>query len=507
MRENAEGRDSHERHEPYAWHEPTRPEQHHHTPTHAGNGTVNDSPETKGPDPEGEAPAQSPEKISAESPAPPAPPAAEPPADTPGTARASDTAPPSGTAGAPDVAGAAETARAAAPAANPRTPSARTPAALSGTASVTDPEAAPGTASAADPAGDGEAPGGLGPDELALRRLLHRAVEDVEPSEGTLEHLRRAVPARRARKRQAAVGMAAAALFLGTAVPALVHVSHATGSDADPAIAGQASQAQGGTGQGKAAGGASSIAGGSPDRPAGKETGGTKDGAKGSRAPAPGTAPAGTPQAPSASARSAPVCTAGQLGSATATVSAPDSAGAVYGTFHVTNVSPGSCTVGGPGTVTTLTQGVADASRVSVVQHTAGDAAAGLPDPSTESAALVLSPGSGYEVKFAWVPSDACPTSGGGSGTGGTGGTETGNPTPGPSPSQETTAASGPAAGSDSGTGTGTTTQLVTEDGGRADGSVVVSHTPEAGSPTVSATVPDACAGTVYRTGLLATAP
>ncbi|MYR56180.1 hypothetical protein GTY54_07920, partial [Streptomyces sp. SID625] len=96
-----------------------------------------------------------------------------------------------------------------------------------------------------------EALGGLAPDELALRRLLHRAVQDVEPSDGTLEHLRRAIPARRARKRQATIGMAAAALFLGTAVPALVHVSRSAGPDANPAIAGQASQAQGGAGRSK----------------------------------------------------------------------------------------------------------------------------------------------------------------------------------------------------------------------------------------------------------------
>ncbi|MEU5089147.1 hypothetical protein [Streptomyces sp. NPDC021356] len=341
--------------------------------------------------------------------------------------------------------------------------------------------------------------------------MLHRAVEDVEPREETLEHLRRAVPARRARKRQAAVGMAAAALFLGTAVPALVHVSQSTGSTADPAIAGQASQAQGGAGAGKDADGGTSTAGASSDRPTGKRTGGKKDDTKDSKAPVPGSAPGAT-GSPSAPVRTgAPVCTAAQLGSATATVSAPDAAGAVYGTFHVTNVSPGNCTVGGPGSVTTLTEGAADASRVSVVQHTAGDAAAGLPDPSTESAALVLSPGTGYEVKFAWVPSDACPTggdggSGGSGGTGAAGGTETGNPSSGPSPTQEASTEGGTATGPETGTGAGTAPQLVREDGGgKADGSVVVSHTPEAGSPEVSATVPDACAGTVYRTGVLAT--
>lgn len=102
----------------------------------------------------------------------------------------------------------------------------------------------------------------LAPDELALRRLLHQAVEEIEPTDGTLEHLRRAVPARRARKRQALVGMAAAALFIGTAVPALIHVSNASGSNADPSIAGNSSQAQGGAGQGKNPDGGESTAGG-----------------------------------------------------------------------------------------------------------------------------------------------------------------------------------------------------------------------------------------------------
>lgn len=92
---------------------------------------------------------------------------------------------------------------------------------------------------------DEQSPDGLDSDELALRRMLHDAVQEMEPRDGSLDHLRRAVPVRRARKRQAAVGMAAAALFLGTAVPAVLHVSNAGGSDANPSIAGQASQAQG----------------------------------------------------------------------------------------------------------------------------------------------------------------------------------------------------------------------------------------------------------------------
>ncbi|MET8247350.1 hypothetical protein ABZV31_24765 [Streptomyces sp. NPDC005202] len=341
---------------------------------------------------------------------------------------------------------------------------------------------------------DEKGPEGFDSDELALRRMLHEAVQDIEPRDGTLEHLRRAVPARRARKRQAAVGMAAAALFIGTAIPALVHVSNSTGSDANPAIAGQASQAQGGTSQGKGPDGGASTAGGSSGKATGKGKGGTKDDQKGGKGTGSGST-VGTDNPSATTGTSAPVCTASQLGSATATVDAPDSAGIVYGTFHVTNVSSTSCTVGGSGSVSTLAQGTADATKISVVNHTSGDAAAGLPDPSTEVAGLVLLPGSAYEVKFAWVPSETCPTSGGTA----TGGTGTGGPSPEPSPSQDASATGSTTTGTDA----GTTTQLVREDG-TADGSVVVSHTPEAGSPTVSATVTNACAGTIYRTGVLA---
>ncbi|MFI1168302.1 hypothetical protein ACH4UM_33130 [Streptomyces sp. NPDC020801] len=391
MRENEEGRDSHERHEPYAWHEPTRPHEQEHTQSHAGNGTVNHSPDELGPE-------------------------------------------------------------------------------------------------------------GFDSDELALRRMLHQAVQDVEPRDGTLDHLRRAVPARRARKRQAAVGMAAAALFIGTAVPALVHVSDSTGSDANPAIAGQASQAQGGTGRIKGPDGGTNSTGGPSDKAPDKGTGGKKDGRRGGPATGSGGGSAGGPDNPSATTGTGtPVCTAAQLGSATATVDAPDSTGVVYGTFHIANISTTSCTVGGPGTVTPLAQGAADATRISVVRHTSGDAAAGLPDPSTEVSGLVLPPASAYEVKFAWVPSGTCPTSSG-SGGSSTGGTETGGPSPGPSPTQGASATGGATTGTDA----GTSTQLMRADGGTADGSVVVSHTAEAGSPTVSATVTNACAGTIYRTGVLA---
>lgn len=122
-------------------------------------------------------------------------------------------------------------------------------------------------------------------DEVALRRMLHGAVEHIEPGDGTLDLLQRAVPARRARRRQAAVGMAAAALLIGTAVPAFVHVANSDGSNAaNPAIAGHGEQAQGGNGTerdsgtgGKSDGGGSDgPADGGPNRPA--STGSPSDG-------------------------------------------------------------------------------------------------------------------------------------------------------------------------------------------------------------------------------------
>ncbi|MGW0335888.1 hypothetical protein ACWD0J_29170 [Streptomyces sp. NPDC003011] len=341
---------------------------------------------------------------------------------------------------------------------------------------------------------DDESPTGLGSDELALRSLLHQAVQEVEPRDGTLDHLRKAVPARRARKRQAVVGMAAAALFIGTAIPALWHVSGATGLGADPSIAGHGSQAQGGAGEGKGPDGGERATGDASDRTQDKGEAAPKEDEKG-KATGSGTGSGGTSDTPSTSAADTSVCTAAEIGSPTQTVDAPDSVGAVYGTFRFTNVSGVSCTVSGPGTVTPATAGAADATRISTVRHTAGDAAAALPDPSLEIASLLLKPGSSYEVKFAWVPSETCPTTGDNS-SGDTGG----NPTTGPTPTENPTTDSGTTTGGDT---TGTSPQLLPEEG-TADGSVTVTNTAEGGAPSISATVTNACVGTVYWTGVLA---
>ncbi|MGW6651744.1 hypothetical protein AMK23_20750 [Streptomyces sp. CB02130] len=329
-------------------------------------------------------------------------------------------------------------------------------------------------------------------DEVALRRMLHGAVRDITPSEGTLDHLHRAVPARRARRRQAVVGAAAAALLIGTAVPAFVHVATSDGSStANPAIAGHGEQAQGGNGEEPGP----EEPGRRSEVPAERES----EGGEGEAAPDPspsrgeGSDPDGAvagekPDTPSVDYASLPVCDPGQLGVASASTDAPGADGTVYGSFRIANVSGTDCTVSSNGTVGFTALGAADSQKIVVVQHAAGDAAPGLPDPSQEPGTVLLKPAMAYEVRFAWVPTDTCPTTG---------------PSPTPTPSAD--GAGGPVGGG-SENQSGVDPQSLYEDGGTtAEGSVAVTHTPESGAPTAQTEIPNACSGTIYRTGVLAT--
>lgn len=329
-------------------------------------------------------------------------------------------------------------------------------------------------------------------DEVALRRLLHGAVRDIAPSEGTLDHLHRAVPARRARRRQAVVGAAAAALLIGTAVPAFVHVATSDGaSTANPAIAGHGEQAQGGNGE--------EPGPEERDRRSEAPTERESEGSEGEAAPDPspsrgeGSDPDGAvagekPDSPSVEYASLPVCDPGQLGVASASTGAPGADGTVYGSFRIANVSGTDCTVSSNGTVGFTALGAADSQKIVVVQHAAGDAAPGLPDPSQEPGTVMLKPAMAYEVRFAWVPTDTCPTTG---------------PSPTPTPSAD---GAGGAGGEGSENQSGVDPQSLYEDGGTtAEGSVAVTHTPESGAPTAQTEIPNACSGTIYRTGVLAT--
>lgn len=350
------------------------------------------------------------------------------------------------------------------------------------------------------PHGGPGAGGGADLDEVALRRMLRGAVRNIEPTDGTLDHLQRAVPVRRAKRRQAVVGLAAAALLIGTAVPTFVHVANSDGSNtANPAIAGHGEQAQGGNGSDTGS------------QPGDKNSGGNADGqADGGRSqPTSTSSPSGSrgqgadgnlsgggagPTNPAMA--SMPICDQEQLGVASAETGAAGADGTVYGTFRIANVSGTDCSVSSSGSVGFQAIGAADPARIAVVQHTAGDAAAGLPDPSQEQEAVLLKPSMAYEVKFAWVPKDTCPTVGS---------------SPSPSPTDDAGGASGAtAAGTGAGSGDGTAetvTQSGSEDGGGTqDGSVAVMHTPEAGAPVAETKIANACAGTIYRTGVLAPA-
>ncbi|MBZ4318176.1 DUF4232 domain-containing protein [Streptomyces huiliensis] len=348
-------------------------------------------------------------------------------------------------------------------------------------------------------------------DEQALRRMLQGAVENLEPADDALEHLRRAVPARRTRRRQALGGAVAAVVLIGAAVPALMHVADTVGvggSDDRPANAANSHRHaeetvgdeghRGGTADPARPGGGDTAARGEHrvEQPSGdsdaprtsREPSRPRD-SVGSASPTPGVT----------LSAAAPTCDRDQLGKGSGSVGAADAAGRVYGAFRIVNVSRASCAVTGPGELVAQTGGGSQKARVSVVDHTTGDPAAGLPDPEHAPSAVVLRPGQAYVVKFAWVPTG----DGGASGC-----TKTGGSTTPP-----------PAAGAPTGTGGGRVAEApavspspsspavvppATPAPPAPTGSVTLTNTPVAGEPAAAeARIPDACAGTVYHTGPL----
>lgn len=337
---------------------------------------------------------------------------------------------------------------------------------------------------------------GPGDEEQALRDLLRGAVVGLEPAGDALERLRHAVPRRKTRKRQALVAAAAAALLVGTAIPAALRMTVGQGDSPDrSAMAGHGEQGgnkkdgsdphqngagvdpkptRPGSGTGQGAGGAT----GTPTPPTtGLPPIGPNPHPSGSTAALPGGAGV---LLPPPAAPGVPGCSADQLG-VSGSARIPEADGKVYGSFKVTNVSGRGCTVLGPDTVTAApASGPAPGqggTGVAVLGHTAGDPATGLPDPSAEAPLMLLAPNAAYEVRFAWVPSQqSC-----------TGASEGSKPPQG---------GSGDPAAADS---------RAIPPGPDASG-VAVSHTPSTplpGAPTTQTTIPDACGGTVYRTGVL----
>lgn len=344
-------------------------------------------------------------------------------------------------------------------------------------------------------------PGGESPeslDEQALRRLLRGAVGDIEPSADALEQLRRAVPARRTRRRQALVGVAAAVILGGTALPALLHVADTGTTDERHANTASAHNAQPETDEGLSDGVVEGSGRARPDTPADKDRqpddGRKPEGNKPDSEIKPSGSPSGAvPDPANTFAAVSPTCDRDQLGKGSGTVGAADKDGRVYGAFRVVNVSRSVCTVAGPGTVAASARGSADSARVSVVDHTPGDAATGLPNPTAEPSEVILQPGQAYEVKFAWIPAPGGGPTGCAKNTGGA------TPTPGGGSAAPSTSAGAAAEGNKP--------SVSDPPPPPPPPSVVLSHTPDVGEPAIADTkINDACAGTVYRTGPLATA-
>lgn len=370
----------------------------------------------------------------------------------------------------------------------------------------------------------------LAPDEREIRELLHRAVDELQPAPGALEQLRRAVPQRRQRRRRmygSAALTAALCLIGGLALhSAAGSVLSASGPQTSQGYGDAANNhsASGGAGissspsyapllpypslgSGGVLGGAGTAGNGSTNavspvpgspgsgrlQPSGHSPGQGGGTSAAYTTPSPGSPIVPTTSAVAASSvansastvPAAAECVQSQLGSGSATVGAADSAGVVYGTFLVTNVSARTCVVSKPGTVVVLSVNGTDPSRITITQHTAGDPAGGLPTPADTPAPVVLAPDKSYAVGFAWVP-----TTGAGA----------------PSCVTASASASATAAGS-GGTSAALSTQSQANDPGSTTGqpSVILGHTPGAGGSAVSAVVPNACAGTVYRTAPLAT--
>ncbi|QPP07384.1 hypothetical protein G4Z16_14445 [Streptomyces bathyalis] len=353
------------------------------------------------------------------------------------------------------------------------------------------------------PAGDGGHDGDDSEVEAELRRMLHQSVRGIEPAPEALTHLKHAVPARRAHRRRALAGAAAAVVLVGVGFPGLVNAGLIPGIEGGSSInAGEGnSQAQsvgGANGTGNTQGPGSGSGGASGN-------GGKSGGGDGSASPSPTQGAGSEGGDPNDTlATSAPSCGRQQLGDGSAATESPDSEGKVYGSFRVVNTSSDACTVEGEGIVGASAHGRADIERIDVLDHTAGDAATALPDPALAASELVLKPGQAYEVKWAWVPKD-CEPSGDpepkaqeGNGPEGSQGGNNGNPGGNDSGGSNGNSGGDDAGGNSSNSG---------GDGGESDeeASVVLSHTPDVGDPAAANTeLEGACAGTLYRTGVLA---
>lgn len=385
-------------------------------------------------------------------------------------------------------------------------------------------------------------------EEMLLRLLLRDTVAPIEPSPGALSRLRQAVPVRRRRRHFLAAAASVALLGFGVplAVQSAASISSGGGGSAaaeeDRSTMGRSGALDG------SGGGGSGDSDGERDASGQETEGASGEGPTEGRGTEPDDAATETLEVTS------PDCTRDQFGGAETVAGEADAEGVIYGSFRLTNVSDQSCRVEGPGELSVLPFGSADASDVQILYRTEGDRASRLPTSEESYEELILAPGDTYEVQFAWVPDDSsggCAVaetngadsssyesdetdSGSGSGTDASAGTsgdgttmeqETGDSGGDSTGSTGSTDGSGSgtdgddssssdgSGGTDDGSSSGASGDTGGGDGsggdsgtgnGTGDSGITLQYTPAAGEPEAAEIVlTGACAGTIYRTGVL----
>ena len=239
-----------------------------------------------------------------------------------------------------------------------------------------------------------------------LRDRFHQAVSGLEPGPGTLDHLRRAVPARR-RRRHAAWAATAVSVFAVSAGATLAaRGSFGTGH---PAVGGSAVGNLLTTATNDAPGGGSGHGGQATSGGQDMSNGGTAATvAPSSVASVPGSSR--STQAPSITSADAPgtppagACQSSSLASVVASQSAV-AGGVTYETFVGTVRT--TCSVTGMPALSVLGAGGMAAAKVPI--YGADQSVAPLLPNVPTGQTLVLQPGERFEFQLAWVPS-ICPT-------------------------------------------------------------------------------------------------
>ncbi|GAA3882382.1 hypothetical protein [Streptomyces sedi] len=244
----------------------------------------------------------------------------------------------------------------------------------------------------------------------ALRRLFQETVGDLEPGADSLENLRVAVPLRRRRRRHVLLGAAASVALLSIGAPLMASVADSDG--------GQDSAMDTSNGGGPPGSWGDNTGPGDPEATYptdGADPGQLANGGAGNGENHPfdiGEPGEGDPtDARETLGVTSPSCLREQLGQVAADTEPADENGRIYGVIRMVNVSNEACRVTGDGELAVLSDS-AGGPLVRVVDRTEGDRATRLPTPDEAHEELILPPGEGYEVRFAWVPDGGMAISG-----------------------------------------------------------------------------------------------